>query len=58
MVEHYWENKTGLIKALSHFNETLQNLYGQIRAYDKENEKYKLLKQEIQGKDDKIKRVE
>lgn len=57
LVEHYWENKTGLIKALSHFNETLQNLYGQIRAYDKENEKYKLLKQEIQGKDDKIKEL-
>ncbi|OUC02589.1 hypothetical protein BK784_08825 [Bacillus thuringiensis serovar medellin] len=58
LVENNWENKTDLIKSLSHFNETLQYLYEQAKLYQKEKSENKLLKREIKKKDDKIRELD
>lgn len=34
LVETYWNNKTGLISALGHFNEMLNSLYQKAKDYD------------------------
>jgi len=34
LVETNWNNKTGLISALGHFNDMVSNLYRKARDYD------------------------
>jgi hypothetical protein len=58
LIEKNWNNKTGLIQALSHYNETLQELFEQAKRYSKEVEKNEQLLTKSSEKDRLIKELE
>jgi hypothetical protein len=57
LIEKNWNHKTGLIKALSHYNETLQDLFEQAKRYSKEVEKNEQILIKSAGKDRLIKEL-
>lgn len=58
LVENYWNNKTGLINALSHFNELLNALYQKAKAHDSIQKKSQDLASNLSLKEEQIKRLE
>nr|WP_275900823.1 hypothetical protein [Paenibacillus periandrae] len=58
LVETYWNNKTGLISALGHFNEMLNALYQKAKNYDSTIKQNQELSAQSSQKDDQIKKLE
>ncbi|ASJ54545.1 hypothetical protein BP422_13840 [Brevibacillus formosus] len=54
LIEHYGQNKTGLIRALGHLNEVVQDFYYQVTQYRKDEEKYKQQLELLTEKDKEI----
>ncbi len=57
LIEKHWNHKTGLIKALSHYNETLQDLFEQAKRNTIEVEKTEQLLIKAAEKDRLIKEL-
>ncbi|MEY9979117.1 hypothetical protein [Lysinibacillus sp. RC79] len=58
LVETNWNNKTGLISALSHFNDMVSNLYGKARDYDLVVKQNSELSAYLSQKENLIKKLE
>ncbi|MGG4094473.1 hypothetical protein [Paenibacillus lautus] len=58
LVETYWNNKSGLISALSHFNEMLNALHQKVKESDTILKQNQDLAANLSLKEDQIKRLE
>ncbi|KIL39678.1 hypothetical protein SD70_18780 [Gordoniibacillus kamchatkensis] len=58
LVETYWNNKSGLIKALAHYNETLDQLYEQAKLYTEILEQKNDLQAQLELKEKENKKLQ
>lgn len=58
LVETHWNNKTGLISALGHFNEMLNALYQKVKDYESMLKQNQELSAQLSQKENQIKKLE